>query len=156
MTNVEKCTMAVSIQLGYLKVTYYSACIYFFSFFKHKFNKSIHGFCYLGGVVGHIKVANFWPFDKSWKPGRMSDNPVNVAVRVFLNLLHSIIKCCSVSINLIAAVWFVVVPWQYVQMRWSYGITGRDLRRTSVASVCALMRIRVSDDLWFLFLTSLM
>ena len=107
------------------------------------------------GVVGHINVANFLSSDKSWKRGKISDNLLNVALRVFLNLLHSIIKCCSVSIDRNSPLSFVLVGWQYAQTRWLYGITGRDLRSSSVASECALIRMRVSDDLWFLFLTSL-
>ena len=41
-------------------------------------------------------------------------------------------------------------------MRRCSGVTGRVLRSSSVERVCALMRNRVRDDLWFLFLISFM
>ena len=105
------------------------------------------------GVVGHIKVVNLSKSEKSLNPGIMAAILANMALRVFLNVMHSTIKCCSVSKDLFAAVSSVL---QYAQKRLFSGVIGLVLRKSSVASVCALMRRRVRDDLWFLLRTSVM
>ena len=102
------------------------------------------------GVIGHMRVLNFWSSEKSLNPGILLLIFSNKLSRVTLNLQHSTMKCCSESMHS-----FVVV-WQYAQMRRCSGVTGRVLRSSSVARVCALMRNRVRDDLWFLFLISFM
>ena len=64
------------------------------------------------GVVGHIRVLNFWSFVKSLKPGNKADILIIKPLRMFLNLSHDIIKCCSESMGFSATVILFVVVWQ--------------------------------------------
>ena len=111
------------------------------------------------GVVGHIKVENLSVSESASNPGLNAEILARKVFLVFLNLLQTSRKCCSVSTKSnVVVFWFIGLlgdDRQKVQRRSLNGVTGLVRRSTSVARECALIRRRVRADLWFRFLTQL-